>query len=89
MELKTLQIFSSVLRHRSFTHAADELHMSVSAVSRSIARLEETLGLPLFDRDRRGMRPTGAAAELSRVAGHGVGLARVAAHTQQQCLVEW
>jgi len=69
MDLKTLQIFSSVLRHRSFTQAADELHMSISAVSRSIARLEETLGLPLFDRDRRGMRPTGAAAELSRVAG--------------------
>lgn len=68
MDLKSLRVFTVVLRSLSFTEAAAELHMSVSAVSRSIARLEESLGSPLFDRDRRGVRPTAAAGELSRVA---------------------
>lgn len=68
MDLKSLRVFAVVLRSLSFTEAAGELHMSVSAVSRCIGRLEQELGSPLFDRDRRGMRPTSAAAELSRVA---------------------
>jgi LysR family positive regulator for ilvC len=68
MDLKGLQIFGSVYRLLNFSRSAEELHLSVSAVSRSIARLEDELGAPLFDRDRRGMRPTAAAVELSRVA---------------------
>ena len=58
----------AVDRCLNFTRAAAELHMSVSAVSRSIARLEDELGALLFDRDRRGMRPTPAARELAVVA---------------------
>jgi LysR family positive regulator for ilvC len=68
MDLRALEVFATVNRSLSFTRAAQELHMSVSAVSRSVARLEEELGAMLFDRDRRGMRPTAAARELSRVA---------------------
>jgi LysR family positive regulator for ilvC len=68
VDLRALQVFSTVLRRLNFSRAADELHMSVSAVSRTIARLEDELGAPLFDRDRRGMRPTAAARELSAVA---------------------
>lgn len=42
--------------------------MSVSAVSRSVSRLEQELGRTLFDRDRRGMRPTASAARLRPMA---------------------
>ena len=68
MDLRALQVFATVAKSLNFTRAAEELHMSVSAVSRTIARLEEELGSPLFDRDRRGMKPTPAAEELTRVA---------------------
>lgn len=64
MNFKILQVFLSVNRSLSFTESADSLHMSVSAVSRAIARLEADLGCTLFDRDRRGMRPTSAANRL-------------------------
>jgi LysR family positive regulator for ilvC len=68
MDLKSLRIFLSVFSSLSFTQTASEQHMSVSAVSRSVLRLEEELGERLFQRDRRGMRPTDAARRLRAVA---------------------
>ena len=68
MDTRDLQTFLSVMRHLNFSRTADELHMSVSAVSRSVQRLEEELDCSLFDRDRRGIRPTSAAGELVRTA---------------------
>lgn len=68
MDSKSLDVFSAVSRSLSFTQAGADLHMSVSAVSRTISRLENELGVPLFDRDRRGMRPTAAALELAKSA---------------------
>ena len=64
MDEKQLQVFLSVCATRNFTRTAADLHMSVSAVSRAVARLEEDLGRGLFDRDRRGIRPTSAAQRL-------------------------
>jgi LysR family positive regulator for ilvC len=68
MDLKALRIFLSVFSSLSFTQTASEQHMSVSAVSRAVLRLEEELGERLFERDRRGMRPTDAARRLRAVA---------------------
>lgn len=68
MDLKSLQVFLSVYGSLSFTETAAALHMSVSAVSRTVQRLEEELGTSLFDRDRRGMRATSAALGLQSVA---------------------
>jgi LysR family positive regulator for ilvC len=68
MDLKSLQVFLSVSGNLSFTQTASELHMSVSAVSRTIQRLEEDLGCRLFERSRRSMAPTSAAASLRTVA---------------------
>jgi len=49
-ELKT---FISVVRYGSFAAAGDHIGLTQSAVSSQIQRLEESLGLELFDRTRR------------------------------------
>lgn len=53
--LNALRAFEAAGRHTSFTKAADELHVTVSAVSHHIRRLETLLGVPLFDRTPRGL----------------------------------
>lgn len=40
--------FVTVVELHGFQAASDHLHMTQSAVSKSIGRLEETLGFPLF-----------------------------------------
>lgn len=50
MELKWFEDFLSVSRCYSFTRAADERHITQSALSRRIRQLEEWLGVALFDR---------------------------------------
>lgn len=51
MELKWFEDFLSVSRCYSFTRAADERHITQSALSRRIRQLEEWLGVPLFNRN--------------------------------------
>lgn len=50
------RIFLSVSETLSFTRTAETLHMSVSAVSRAVQRMEEDLSAVLLERTRRGMR---------------------------------
>lgn len=59
--LSQLLAFEAVMRHRSVTAAADELHLTQSTVSRLIAALERQLGKPLFTRDRKRLTPTAEA----------------------------
>ncbi|WOJ93476.1 HTH-type transcriptional activator IlvY [Congregibacter variabilis] len=68
MDSKSLEIFLAVYGNLSFTQTAVEQHLSVSAVSRCVLRLEEELGERLFDRDRRGMTATSGARRLQPVA---------------------
>jgi DNA-binding transcriptional LysR family regulator len=49
-----------VAEHMSINKAAAAIHVSQSALTRSIARLEETAGLPLFERTVKGVRLTPA-----------------------------
>jgi DNA-binding transcriptional LysR family regulator len=68
--LRQLQILTAVARHGSFTRAAQDLGMTQSAVSTSVRHLEAELGLPLFERDTRNVRPTEAGRDLAaRVGG--------------------
>lgn len=50
-----LRYFLEVARTGSLSEASQRLHVTVSAVSRQIAKLEDQLGAPLFDRHPRGM----------------------------------
>lgn len=52
--------FLEIARHRSVTRAADVLHVTQPALTARLRALEEELGVPLFERSRRGMRLTDA-----------------------------
>jgi len=56
--LTALRCFEAVARLGGVTQAARELHVTHSAVSQQIRVLEETLGVALFVREARGLRPT-------------------------------
>ncbi len=76
----TLQAFEAVARRRSFVMAAAELHLTASAVSHQVARLEADLGVRLFDRNAHGVRLSDAGKRyLDRVSG---ALAAIATATE-------
>lgn len=54
----SLSVFATVARHQNFAHAAEELHLTASAVSHHIRKLEAMLGLTLFTRRARGVTTT-------------------------------
>ncbi|KWX69849.1 LysR family transcriptional regulator [Paenibacillus jilunlii] len=56
MELLQLQYFIAVARLEHVTEAARSLHVTQSSLSKTIQRLEEDLGVPLFDRTGRNLR---------------------------------
>lgn len=58
--LSGLHVFVTAARLLSLTRTAEVLAVTQSAVSRRIALLEAELGMPLFERHRRGMRLTPA-----------------------------
>lgn len=62
MELDQIRAFTAVVNHRSFTKAAEELHLSQPAVTRQIAALEQYLGARLLERRIRHVTPTAAGA---------------------------
>jgi DNA-binding transcriptional LysR family regulator len=67
-DLRSLTVLAAVVRHRSFTQAARELHVAQQAVSRTIARLEAELGVPLVERTTHRVEPTAAGAALAEDA---------------------
>jgi DNA-binding transcriptional LysR family regulator len=58
VELYQMRYVLAVADHGSFTRAAAALHVVQPALSQGIRRLENELGLQLFDRIPRGIRPT-------------------------------
>ena len=55
--------FDEVARHGSIRRASEHLHVASSAIDRQILRMEQRLGVSLFERTPQGLRPT-AAGEL-------------------------
>jgi DNA-binding transcriptional LysR family regulator len=68
LEFLQLHYFQTVARLEHMTKAAEELLIAQPSLSKTIARLEEDLGVPLFDRNGRRIRlnPFGQAF-LARV----------------------
>ena len=54
--IANLQAFEAVARRRSFALAAAELHLTPSAISHQVARLEAMLDIRLFERSAHGVR---------------------------------
>jgi DNA-binding transcriptional LysR family regulator len=68
--LPNLLAFEAVARRRSFALAAAELHLTASAISHQVARLEGYLGVRLFERSAHGVRLSAAGDQyLERIGG--------------------
>ncbi|GHE25016.1 LysR substrate-binding domain-containing protein [Vulcaniibacterium thermophilum] len=67
--LSALAAFESAARHQNFAHAAEELHLTASAVSHQVRKLEARLGVTLFRRHARGVILTPAGRQLADTAG--------------------
>ena len=64
MTLQQLQYFLAAFRHGSFSAAAEELHLAQPSLSEQVRRLEAELGVRLFQRVGRGLKPTEAGNTL-------------------------
>lgn len=71
-----LRALEAAARHRSYSRAAEELHVTHGAVSHQIRRLEEELGTALFHRRGNAMEPSLAAEKLAASIGQAIDLMR-------------
>ena len=62
--LRQLKVFEAVARHRSFSRAAEELHLTQPAVSTQVGKLEEHAGLPLFEQLGKKIHLTAAGEQM-------------------------
>jgi len=62
--IRQLTVFDAMVRHLSYTKAAQELHLSQPAVSMQIRQLEENIGLPLFEQMGKKIYLTEAGSEF-------------------------
>ncbi|WP_217619239.1 LysR family transcriptional regulator, partial [Achromobacter sp. GbtcB20] len=67
-DLTDLRVFLSVVECGSLTGGARTMHLALASVSERIAGMEATLGAPLLERNRRGVRATAAGEALVRHA---------------------
>lgn len=63
-----LRVFHAAAEAGSFTHAAESLRLSQSAISRQVSALEHDVGVPLFHRHARGLVLTEQGEMLYRTA---------------------
>ncbi|MDA0182131.1 LysR family transcriptional regulator [Solirubrobacter phytolaccae] len=63
-EIRQLRYFLAVVEHGSVSRAAVELHLSQSALSEALRKLEVELGVELLTRGGRGVTPTAAGDAL-------------------------
>jgi len=64
LDISTLRTFITVVDTAGVTRAANKLHLTQSAVSMQLKRLEDLVGMPLLVRDTSGMRATTEGEQL-------------------------
>ena len=60
MTIRQLELFSVVYEVQNLTRAAEVLYMTQSAVSQNLKKMEEELGVQLFERSNRQIIPSRA-----------------------------
>lgn len=83
--LRQLKVFEAVARHRSFSRAAEELHLTQPAVSTQVKKLADHAGLPLFEQFGKKIYLTAAGADLLDVARGIIEQFAVAERAMTQC----
>src|SRR4051812_24187428 len=58
IKLRQLNVFIAVVQCGSMAKAAEQLAISQPVISKTIAELEQILGLPVLERSRLGVQPT-------------------------------
>src|SRR5258706_16484722 len=73
-DLYELSLFHLVVKHRSFTKAAEVAGLTQSAITRQMQGIENSLGIDLLERTTRSVQVTEAGAKLFRGAAAGRGV---------------
>ncbi len=68
--LQQLRLFTAVARHKSFTRAAEEVHLTQPAVSIQVKRLEDKIGMPLLEQMGKQLHLTVAGEEVYDACCH-------------------
>lgn len=68
MNIPTLRAYLDLAESCHFARTSERQHMSPSTLSRMIARLEDEVGSPLFERNNRSVKLTPAGAEFRQFA---------------------
>jgi len=68
IEVRSARHVVALAKHLSYTHAAAELGITQSALTRSIQRLEAAVDVRLFDRNRGGVHLTVVGSEVAKRA---------------------
>jgi len=82
--LNALRSFEATARLGGVGRAAASLHVTHGAISRQLRVLEEHLGVALFERDGRGLRPTPAGEALQQACAGAFGQIREAVAALQR-----
>lgn len=64
LKLRHLRVILALSEHESAAAVAAQFHISPAAVSKTLAEIEDIVGMMLFERGHRGMRPTEIGQEL-------------------------
>ena len=55
MSIYNYSLLEVVVETQNFTRASERLHLTPSAISHAVAKIESELGFPIFDRTREGV----------------------------------
>jgi len=73
MDTRELELFVTLAETLHFGQTGERMHLSPSAISRSVKRMEDELGQRLLERDKRSVRLTAAGAALLQYARQQLG----------------